>query len=93
MLRPQLEKQAREDGPLRVLILMEGWPRLGRPRCRLGGPGEGRAPSGEHVERLVMVGDEDWERWMTEISKPFAKSTLCYFDRSQLDEAWAWIRA
>lgn len=45
----------------------------------------------EHVDRLARVGDENWGRWMTEISKPLAESTLRYFDRDQLDKAWTWI--
>ena len=40
-----------------------------------------------------MVGDEDWERWMTEVSKPFAEGQLRYFDAADLDAAWAWVRA
>lgn len=90
-LRPQLEKQARENGPLRVLILMEDW-RGWDGLVALWEDLKTDVRLNEHVERLAMVGEEDWERWMTEISKPFAKGTIRYFDRDQLDEAWAWLR-
>lgn len=46
----------------------------------------------EHTERLAMVGEEDWERWLTEIAKPLAEGKLRYFDRSALAAAWAWVQ-
>lgn len=90
-LVPSLEARVREHGPLRILFLMEdwhGWDSLGA----LWEDAKGDVRLNEHVKRLAMVGEEDWERWMTTLSKPFAEGTLRYFDRAQLDEAWAWIR-
>lgn len=85
-LRPYLEEKARQHGSLRVLFLMEdwhGWDSFAalwedlKTDVRLN----------EYVGRLTMVGEENWERWMTTLSKPFAKGQLRYFDRSQIDEA------
>ena len=44
------------------------------------------------VERLAMVGDKKWEEWMAKLSAPFMEGEVKYFDKSQLDEAWAWVR-
>ena len=90
-LRPKLEQRTREHGPLRVLILMEdwhGWDSL----MALWEDLKTDVRLNEHVERLAMVGEEDWEQWMTEISKPFARGTLRYFDVDELEEAWSWVR-
>jgi hypothetical protein len=43
------------------------------------------------VERIALVGDRNWEKWMAMACKPFTLAELRYFDVSQLEEAWAWI--
>src|SRR5208282_1666449 len=43
-------------------------------------------------ERIAMVGDRRWEKWLASVCKPFTKATLNYFDRSQVDAAWNWLR-
>lgn len=44
-----------------------------------------------NFERIAMVGDRQWEKWMAAICKPFTGAKVKYFDASQLDAAWAWI--
>jgi hypothetical protein len=44
------------------------------------------------LERIAMVGDRKWEKWMAQVCKPFTKATVRYFDASQVDDAWAWLR-
>ena len=90
-LVPFLETRVREQGPLRVLVLMEdwhGWDSLGALRE----DAKMDARLNEHARRIAMVGDEDWERWMSKLSKPFAEGQLRYFDAADLDAAWAWVR-
>jgi SpoIIAA-like len=43
------------------------------------------------IEKLAIVGDQIWERWMAVICKPFTKSRIEYFDVKDLDRAWAWL--
>ena len=43
-------------------------------------------------DRIAMVGDRKWEKWMVQVSKPFTKAEMRYFDASQVDDAWAWLR-
>lgn len=43
-------------------------------------------------ERIAMVGDRRWEKWMAQVCKPFTKATVRYFDASQVDDARAWLR-
>jgi hypothetical protein len=43
-------------------------------------------------ERIVMVGDRRWEKWLASVCKPFTKAKLKYFDRSEVDAAWKWLR-
>ena len=42
-------------------------------------------------ERIAIVGDRQWEKWMTVLSKPFTGASVRYFDRAQIEEAWCWL--
>lgn len=43
-------------------------------------------------ERLAVVGDKRWEERMTRFARPFIDAKVEYFDTSEMDKAWAWIR-
>ena len=45
----------------------------------------------DKVRKTAMVGENKWQKWMTILSKPFAKGELRYFDSSDLSEAKAWL--
>ncbi|NJD07251.1 MAG: STAS/SEC14 domain-containing protein [Methylococcaceae bacterium] len=42
--------------------------------------------------RIAMVGDRKWEEWMAKIGRPFTSASIGYFDVSDVDVAWAWLR-
>ena len=42
-------------------------------------------------DKIAMIGEKDWERWMAMICKPFTMSKIKYFDAGQEDEARAWL--
>ncbi len=44
------------------------------------------------IERIAMVGDKTWEKWMAKVCKPFTMAKIEYFDASQIDAAWKWLR-
>ena len=43
-------------------------------------------------DRIAMVGDRRWEQWMAQVCKPFTRAKVKYFDTSEIDDAWAWLR-
>ena len=43
------------------------------------------------VERIAMVGDKTWEKWMAKFCKPFTMAKIRYFDRADVDAAWGWL--
>ena len=43
-------------------------------------------------ERMAMVGDRKWEKWMAGFCKPFTKAKVKYFDKSEVDAAWKWLQ-
>ncbi len=42
--------------------------------------------------RIAMVGDRKWEEWMVRFCKPFTRANVMYFDASECDLAWVWLR-
>lgn len=44
------------------------------------------------IERIALVGDRRWEKWMAQVCRPFTKATVRYFDVSEVNDAWAWLR-
>lgn len=46
----------------------------------------------ENLERIAMVGDEEWEKQLTQLMKPFTGATIEYFDSSESEAAKNWIR-
>lgn len=43
------------------------------------------------VEKVALVGDRTWEKWMAVICKPFTMAKLEYFDAADIDRAWKWL--
>ncbi|WP_169977470.1 SpoIIAA family protein [Tautonia rosea] len=43
-------------------------------------------------DRIAMVGESTWQEWMTRFCKPFTQATVKYFDASEVDAAWDWLR-
>jgi hypothetical protein len=43
------------------------------------------------IDRIAMIGENDWQKWMAKVCKPFTKATIKYFEHSQADEARAWV--
>ncbi|MBX9584360.1 MAG: STAS/SEC14 domain-containing protein [Gemmataceae bacterium] len=42
-------------------------------------------------EKIALVGDKTWEKWMAAVCKPFTMAKVRYFDAADLDQAWAWL--
>ncbi|MBX3444284.1 MAG: STAS/SEC14 domain-containing protein [Planctomyces sp.] len=43
------------------------------------------------IERIALVGEKAWERWMSTVCKPFTMASIRYFDAAELDAAWKWL--
>jgi len=42
------------------------------------------------IERIALVGEKSWEKWMAKVCAPFTMAKVKYFDASEVDKAWAW---
>ena len=45
----------------------------------------------EDIEKIAIVGNKKWEKWMYSIMKPFTKASIMYFDLPDREKAREWI--
>ncbi|MBN1554494.1 MAG: STAS/SEC14 domain-containing protein [Phycisphaerae bacterium] len=45
------------------------------------------------IEKLAMVGENKWEKWMATLCKPFTKAQVRYFPAEEIDQAEEWVRS
>jgi SpoIIAA-like len=43
------------------------------------------------VDRIALVGEKAWEKWMAKVCKPFTMAKVRYFDTAAIDAARAWL--
>jgi hypothetical protein len=43
------------------------------------------------IERIALVGEKTWEKWMAKVCRPFTLAKIRYFDVAEIDQAWEWI--
>ena len=76
-------------GKIKVLFMMHdfhGW--------NLGAAWEDVKFAAKHfrdIEKIAMVGDKAWEKWMATICKPFTMSSVKYFQVGQEEAARKWL--
>ncbi len=86
---PAVEKLIEASGKIKILFVMRdfhGW--------ELGAVWEDIKFATKHcrdIEKIAMVGEKTWEKWMATICKPFTKSSIHYFDAGESAAARTWL--
>jgi len=86
---PEIERLIKQHGKIRVLFDMHdfhGW--------KLGAAWEDLKFDIKHyadIERLAVVGERDWEKWMTTFCRPFTTAKIKYFDHQDREQAVEWV--
>jgi hypothetical protein len=44
------------------------------------------------IDRIALVGEKTWEKWMAKVCKPFTMAKIKYFDAAEVDAARAWLQ-
>jgi len=87
---PQIEAILTTEGKVRLFIQLEdfhGW--------ELHAAWDDLKFATNHYsdfERIALVGDRKWEKWMAALCKPFTKARVMYFDHAEVEAAWNWLR-
>jgi SpoIIAA-like len=43
------------------------------------------------IDRIALVGEKAWEKWMAKVCVPFTRAKIKYFDASQFEAAKQWL--
>lgn len=43
------------------------------------------------IDRIALVGEKTWEKWMAQVCKPFTLAKVKYFDAAEIEAAKAWL--
>lgn len=88
---PQFEKAIEKWGKISVLWLMEdfhGWDAHAVwDDLKAWGQFHGK------MERIAMVGENRWEKWMTKLTGAFHLADIKYFDHESQEAALEWLRS
>jgi hypothetical protein len=86
---PAVSKLIEAVGKIKILFVMHdfhGW--------ELGAVWEDIKFATRHcrdVEKIAMIGEKSWQKWMSSICKPFTMSSIKYFEAGDQDAARAWL--
>jgi hypothetical protein len=47
----------------------------------------------EEIERLAIVGQKEWEKWLGLLEHTFISTEVRYYNKSRLKEAWTWLKS
>ncbi len=86
---PTIEERIREYGRIRLLFEMHdfhGW-----DVAALWEDIKFDVKHFNHFDRIAMVGEKTWEKWMSAFCKPITRAKVRYFDQAQKAEALAWL--
>ncbi|BAO44272.1 STAS/SEC14 domain-containing protein [Thiolapillus brandeum] len=87
---PQLEALIAENSPISLLLELEdfhGWePKAAWDDFRFG------MAHDKDFRRIAIVGEKTWHKWMTQLGNAFTDTSVRFFNRDQLQEAWDWLR-
>lgn len=89
LLEPGVDLLIEQSGKIKILFTMHdfhGW--------EVGAVWEDIKFATKHcrdIERIAMVGENTWEKWMATICKPFTMSSIKYFESGQENAAREWL--
>ncbi len=43
------------------------------------------------IEKLAIIGDKQWQKWLAKISNPFFAKEAKFFEISETQSAWSWL--
>jgi SpoIIAA-like len=89
-LLPEIEARIKQHGKVRFYWEMEsfdGWSPLSFLQDRVFD-----VKHAADFKKIAMVGDRKWEQQLAGIMKPFTKAPLKYFNTTEKESAWQWLK-
>ncbi len=88
-LIPQVRELLAQHASIRLLFLLEGF--RGWELQAAWDEWVFGVEINARVERVAVIGDQQWERWMAKLATPFSHGEVQYFELNQLAQAWQWL--
>jgi hypothetical protein len=86
---PEIEKQILNRGTIRLLVTMHNF--HGWNAWALWEEIKWDAQHFNDIQRVAIVGEKSWQKWMTGICQQFTTASVRYFTPDQLDQAREWL--
>lgn len=45
------------------------------------------------IDRLAIVGQKKWEKWLELLGKPFIRAEVEYYENANVRNAWDWVKS
>jgi hypothetical protein len=45
------------------------------------------------IDRLAIVGQKEWEKWLELLEKPFIHTEVKYYESTNVRDAWDWVKS
>jgi hypothetical protein len=89
-LVPEVEALVEQEGNIRLLLDMEQFE--GEEVKAWGADLKFGLEFRKKIEKLAIVGNKRWEKWLTAVADPFYAQEAEYFTTDDRDAAWSWLR-
>ncbi len=86
----RLEAVVAEFGPVRLLVELEDF--RGIELDVLWQKAKFTFAHLRDIERMAVVGDRLWEEWWVKMAGALLRAETSYFDETDIDAAWAWLK-
>lgn len=89
-LTPEVEALVEQEGNIRLLLDMEGfeWEEM----KAWGADFKFGRQFREKIDKLAIVGDKRWEKWLAAVADPFYAREAEFFKTDDRHAAWEWLR-
>lgn len=89
-IEPEIDRFIEEKGTLRMFVDLQEFESIDAGAIKA--DFELALQVRNEIEKLVIVGDEKWQEWMTMLSRPLTSGEVRYFYPSQSHAAWEWVQ-
>ena len=86
---PEVERLVQAHGKIRMLVEMHGF--HGWTAGALWQDLKFDARHFTDIERVAMVGENQWQHMLAVFSKPFTAAKVRYFNHAEIEQARAWL--
>ena len=89
-MEPEVNAVVQKEGNVRILFNLSGfkWEKIDALVADL----KFGHKFHEKIQRMAIVGDKTWEKWITTLARPFYAKEAKYFQSADTVKAWSWLK-